>query len=283
MNPMIQVWGHRGCRGAGNPPENSLEAFQSAIDQGADGFELDVFLTRDDQLVVFHDDTLDRMSNGSGNITARTLAELQTLRLKGTTGKPTESIIPTLDAVLDLVERFQREQFHSERAKRFVVNIEIKEMPGKDIASNVFQTVSTRLNRGWRPENFQISSFDFASLRRMKEVAPQLPRGALVHGGHEPWDISPEQLAARVDEIRKLEPHTVNLTVPSLTSETAATIRRAGAEPLVWTCREKNPDHLSRDERHALATSLFDNRVTAIITDYPGPTLRLLGNFFDGR
>src|ERR1041385_827193 len=85
MNAAIQVWGHRGCRGSGNPPENSLEAFQAAIDQGADGFELDVFLTRDDQLVIFqvwgH-----RGCRGSGNPPENSLEAFQAAIDQGADG-----------------------------------------------------------------------------------------------------------------------------------------------------------------------------------------------------
>jgi len=60
MNPL--VWGHRGSRGRGNPPENSLGAFRAALDCGAGGIELDVQLTRDGVPVVFHDAALRRMT-----------------------------------------------------------------------------------------------------------------------------------------------------------------------------------------------------------------------------
>jgi glycerophosphoryl diester phosphodiesterase len=283
MSTTIQTWGHRGCRGIGNPPENSLDAFQAAIDQGADGVELDVFLSRDDQLIVFHDDTLDRMTSGTGETTSYTLAELQQFRLKSADGSLTDARIPTLDEVLDLVQCFRREKTDSQRAQRFVVNVEIKEMLGKDIASAVAQALQPRLQNGWRVKNFQISSFDWKSLRQMKDAAPDLPRGALVHGGQEPWDISPSQLADRLAELGDLSPQTVNLTFRSLSPETAKLIRSAGAEPLVWTCREVNCDDIPRIDRKLIAKSLVDNRVTAIITDFPGPTKRLLGDHVDGR
>src|ERR1051326_7087798 len=106
MIARTQVWGHRGCRGPRNPPENSLTAFQSAIDQGAHGVELDVFLTQDHHLVVFHDDTLERMTDGHGSITSCTLAEIHRLRLKSPDGQITQATIPTLDEVLDIVARF---------------------------------------------------------------------------------------------------------------------------------------------------------------------------------
>ena len=68
-----QVWAHRGA--SAYAPENTLEAFKLAAGQGADGVELDVQLSRDNELVVAHDETIDRVSNGSGYIKDHTLSD----------------------------------------------------------------------------------------------------------------------------------------------------------------------------------------------------------------
>ena len=81
INPGSQrlplVIAHRGD--VSSAPENTLSAFQRAWSIGADGVELDVRLTRDDQLVVFHDRKVDRTSNGQGRVRAHTLAEMRSL------------------------------------------------------------------------------------------------------------------------------------------------------------------------------------------------------------
>ena len=64
MEKQTLVWAHRGA--SGYAPENTLEAFRKAIEMGADGVELDVQLTKDGELVVIHDETVDRTSDGSG-------------------------------------------------------------------------------------------------------------------------------------------------------------------------------------------------------------------------
>ena len=64
MEKQTLVWAHRGA--SGYAPENTLEAFQKAVEMGADGVELDVQLTKDGELVVIHDETVDRTSDGSG-------------------------------------------------------------------------------------------------------------------------------------------------------------------------------------------------------------------------
>ena len=74
---MSIVLAHRGA--SGHAPENTLEAFRLAMDMGADGFELDVHMSRDGQLVVIHDDTVDRTTNGTGLVKELTLAQIQAL------------------------------------------------------------------------------------------------------------------------------------------------------------------------------------------------------------
>src|SRR5688572_20178631 len=83
---------HRGANHLA--PENSLAAFAIAQEQGADVLETDLHVTRDGEIVLFHDHTLDRMSDGHGPIFARSLAELKQLRLRGPDGKLTDERIP---------------------------------------------------------------------------------------------------------------------------------------------------------------------------------------------
>lgn len=76
-----QVWAHRGA--SAYAPENTLEAFRLAAEMGADGVELDVQLSRDGKLVVAHDETIDRVSNGTGYIKDYTLPSLRNCPLTG--------------------------------------------------------------------------------------------------------------------------------------------------------------------------------------------------------
>ena len=74
MEKQTLVWAHRGA--SGYAPENTLEAFQKAVEMGADGVELDVQLTKDGELVVIHDETVDRTSDGSGWVKDFTYARI---------------------------------------------------------------------------------------------------------------------------------------------------------------------------------------------------------------
>jgi glycerophosphoryl diester phosphodiesterase len=90
---------HRGA--SGYAPENTMEAFSLAIDQGADVIELDVHLTRDDEVVVLHDARVDRTTNGRGDVAALTAAEVASLDAGSWFGEPWRSArIPTLREVL---------------------------------------------------------------------------------------------------------------------------------------------------------------------------------------
>ena len=97
IEPYGKKFAHRGLWDA-DAPENSLSAFQKAVDAGY-GIEFDIHNTLDGQVVVFHDDTLLRMCCVEGRIEEKTLAELRGLRLLGT-----EQGIPTLQEVLSLVD-----------------------------------------------------------------------------------------------------------------------------------------------------------------------------------
>lgn len=85
-----------------NAPENSLQAFQNCIDMGVDMIELDLKKTKDNQLVLMHDNTIDRTTDGHGKPSDYTLDELRRFHLKNGLGRPTFHHIPTLEEALNL-------------------------------------------------------------------------------------------------------------------------------------------------------------------------------------
>lgn len=97
----VTVVAHRGDWR--NAPENSLQAFQNCIDMGVDMIEIDIHKTKDGVLVLMHDDTLDRCTNGKGKISEHTYAEIQKLGLRSQHGAwTTRHKVPTLEEVLNL-------------------------------------------------------------------------------------------------------------------------------------------------------------------------------------
>lgn len=103
VNGQIVLFAHRGgymCEEYFQAPENSIANVFKAIELGFDGYEADVWSTRDGKFVIFHDSQLARRSNGSGSITDHTLEELNTLYLKFPSGRLSEEKIPSLEHFL---------------------------------------------------------------------------------------------------------------------------------------------------------------------------------------
>ncbi|MDE7477367.1 MAG: hypothetical protein K2M91_05355 [Lachnospiraceae bacterium] len=97
----MKIWAHRGC--SQRYPENTLLAFEKAIAiQNLTGIELDIQLTRDGELVVIHDERVDRTTNGTGFVRDYTLAELKKLKIDA--GDNPVQTIPTMAEVFDLIE-----------------------------------------------------------------------------------------------------------------------------------------------------------------------------------
>ena len=97
----MQIVGHRG--GASLGPENTLNCIERGMKAAADAIEVDIHLTKDGQLLVCHDQTVDRTTNGKGRICDLTLAETRQLRIVDADGQLTDEHLPTLDEVLTLV------------------------------------------------------------------------------------------------------------------------------------------------------------------------------------
>lgn len=155
------MYAHRGLHN-GERAENSISAFRAAV-EGGYGIELDVRLSKDGQLVVFHDDTLDRVCGREGRVIDFTAEELSTFRLNGT-----DDGIPLFTDVLKLVDG------------RVPLLVEIKEDQGDSKVS----LATCRILKEYKGE-FIIESFNPLSLRVVKEEYPEVPRGILSHRYYE--------------------------------------------------------------------------------------------------
>jgi glycerophosphoryl diester phosphodiesterase len=252
------VWGHRGCKGKGNPPENSLAAFRVALDCGAGGIELDVQLSGDGVLVVFHDADLARMTGVAGEVSATPFAELRKRRLLKWDGHHSAERIPKLTEVLNLVGRCRKD-------RPFVVNVELKDPRSSQAVALLLREY---LADGWKLEEFLISSFEMNCLREMKELVPGARIGTL-------FECSEEDLAQRMAESADLKPAAINIPFSSLTPAALRLIEAAGATAVVWTPNESNPNHLSQSERELLLGRLRERRFITI-SDFPRELLNLL-------
>ena len=239
-----EIWGHRGCRGPGNPPENTLAAFREAVVQGANGVEFDVMRTADHQVVVFHDEKLDKLTNGRGRLKAHTLAELKKLRVMGS-----DEQIPTLQEVLAALNSDDR----------FILNIEIKDV---DAAQGTAEILKAALKLGYIPENFIVSSFARNILASIAAMMPGIRISAL-------YD--------RDEQIEALPfiPYSMHFQLERLDEALVAEIRGAGSRPVAWTSREKLPEK----NKEIWRIREFD---LPIITDYPREMRLALGKLPGG-
>lgn len=163
---MTQVWGHRGA--SGYAPENTLDSFTLALEQGADGIELDVQLTKDGEVVVFHDENVSRVTDGNKNVAEYTLEQLK--ELKVAPGTPGETQIPTLEEVLAAMEPYCK-------SKDLKINIEFKTsiIHYQGIEEKTYALVK----KYGLEHNIVYSSFWAESVKKMKELNPTNQTGML--------------------------------------------------------------------------------------------------------
>jgi len=157
--PMIIA--HRGA--SGHAPENTMAALRLAMDHHADGIELDVMLTKDGQVVVIHDDTVDRTTNGAGKVNELTLTELQALDAGN------GEHIPTLQEVLD------------EFKDQWLINIELKNYTTPFDKLPV--VVARMVKQAGLTESVIISSFNPFNLPRFRRHCSHVKLGLLTVPG----------------------------------------------------------------------------------------------------
>lgn len=165
---------HRGFKGA--YPENTMLAYEKAIEAGADGIEFDVHLTKDRELVIIHDETLERTTDGKGLIKDKTLQELKKLNAsKGYLSCEVQTI-PTL-----------REYFDFAKNKDIITNIELKTsiIRYEGIEKKVYDLI----NEYGIKDKIIISSFNHNSLIKMKEIDREIKCGVLESSRlYKPWE-----------------------------------------------------------------------------------------------
>lgn len=157
----MKIIAHRGA--SAHAPENTLAAFQLALDQGADGIELDVMLSKDGQLVVIHDETVDRTTNGTGKV-----AEMDLVELKVLDAGQGESL-PTLPEVFD---RF---------GGKFLINVEMKNY--SSLFDRLPLVVAAQVRAFKLIDSVLISSFNPFNLPRFHRRVPEVKVGLLTQPG----------------------------------------------------------------------------------------------------
>ena len=231
---MIKIWGHRGA--SGYAPENTLEAFSLASDMGVDGIELDVQMTRDGHVVVAHDETIDRVSNGSGLIKDYTLSELKKFCFNKTHPEYSNIQIPTLREVYELLK------FTS-----ITINVELK--TGNIFYEGLEERVLDLSYRMGMEERIIYSSFNHYTVKKIKAMDSGAQIGMLYSDGL--WNVV--EYAKKLG-VNSIHPGFINLQYPN----TVEYAQNQKLKVYVWT--------VDKEEQMQECLRLG---VDAVITNFP--------------
>ena len=286
--PVLNI-AHRGARAYA--PENTVEAVEKAVSFGAHMVEIDVHLTRDGEVVVLHDDTLDRCSNVRSKFSQRkstfvsdfTLAEIQELDagswyvdelkkpaakrqgfLRSLTDDERRQFITDAELAHYASGKVQhptlRAVLEAAKKHKLLVNIEIKALPRlyPEIADKVVKLV----NELKMEREVIVSSFDHVQLARVRELSTSIATGVLSSDRlHDPARYCRQQLDADAYNpgcYGDSDSLGFNSTTGKLTTDEIQKARKAGVSVNVWT--ENDPKRLR---------ALIDAGVSGIFTDYP--------------
>lgn len=237
----MKVWAHRGA--SGYMPENTMEAFELAVRQKADGIELDVQISADGELVIMHDETVSRVTDGKGLVKEFTLKQLKELKVH-TPGTP-EGIyrIPRLEEVLDLMKKTD-----------MLVNIELKNSiwlyPGME------EKVLRLVEETGLEDRVLYSSFNHYSLIKLKMLDSSVETGLLFNDGLVDVATYGKSLG-----VSALHPAVYHLLYPDFVRN----CKKAGLKMHVWTANA--PEHIEMVKQA---------EAEAVITNYPDRARRII-------
>lgn len=237
---MVEIFGHRGA--SGYVPENTLEAFDLAMKQGADGVELDVQLTKDGEVVVVHDERIDRVSNGHGYVRDYTLRELKEYSFHNHMMEYQNIRIPTLKEVLELL-----------KPSGMKVNIEIK--TGIYWYPEIEQKTLEIVKSAQMEERIIYSSFNHYSIQKIQQLDSQAETAFLFS------DVILD-MEKYTDHrgVKGIHPAVYHLKMSNFLDK----FQENGKRIRVWTVNEEN------DIRE-----FVEKGVTAIITNYPDRAIKI--------
>lgn len=242
MSTQPLVWAHRGA--SGYAPENTLAAFQKAVDLGADGVELDIQLTKDDQIVVIHDETIDRTSDGKGWVKDYTLEELRAFNYNRTKPEYKHADIPTMREVFELL-----------KPTGLFINIEIK--TGVVFYEKIEEKILALTKEMGMEDRVCYSSFNHYTVTRIHELKPDAEVGFLYADG--PIDMPSYGVKHGVNA---LHPALYNLQYDGFVKE----CKEKGLKLNVWTVNER-----------PYMEMCCQYGVDAIITNYPDIAKEVVG------
>lgn len=203
--------GHRGAKG--HLTENTLESITLALEMGVDGIEIDVHLCASGELVVFHDFTLDRLTDGFGEVSTKTYDQLQALTLKG------GYKIPLLTEVLDFIEG------------KCSINIELK---GLHTAKPACAIISHYIDKGWEYSSILVSSFQENELLEVKKINGNILIAVL----------SKASVEEAIEWAKILNATAIHPSLGIITRQSVVDTHNQGFNVNVWTVNE--PEDIAR-------------------------------------
>lgn len=227
------ILAHRGA--SGYAPENTMIAFKKGLELGCNGFELDVQLTKDNVPIVHHDWTVDRTTNGKGEIKNLTLEEIKSLDAgKWFSDEYVGEKIPTLEEVIKLIP------------ENLLLNIEIKSKA--DDNRGIEKKVIELLEKHNRINNTVLSSFNHLCIERIISINSDIKLGVLFEA----------YLIDVFEYMEKFKPYSIHPCNYYITEELVKKAKENDIKVLCWTVNET--------ER---AEDLMKMGVDGIITNYP--------------
>jgi len=238
-----KIWGHRGA--SGYAPENTLEAFSLAVEMGADGVELDVQLTKDEEIVVIHDETIDRVSNGKGWVKDYTLKELKTFNYNKTHPEYEFVTIPTLKEVYTLLKDTE-----------LCINVEVK--AGVICYKGIEEKILKLSDQMGMQDRVLYSSFNHYSIRRIQVLNTNAQIGLLYTQG----------LTNVVEYGIKMGVNAIHPSMDSLKCPGLINLcKQNSLQTHVWNVRDEDISYCC------------EMGVDAIITNYPDRTARIINEY----
>ncbi|MFD2916524.1 glycerophosphodiester phosphodiesterase [Psychroserpens luteus] len=217
--------GHRGAKN--HVAENTIESIEKALEFGVDGIEIDVHKCASGELVVFHDFTLDRMTNASGEIGKYTLKELKSFKIEN------RFLIPTLQEVLDVID------------KKCMLNIELK---GKDTAAETCKIVSHYIeNKGWTNDPFLISSFQEKQLEEVFKINKNLRLGVLTKAN----------VADAMEFAKTINAYALHPNYTLLSKDNVKLAQKEGYKVMTWTVNDD--ESIKRMTSYGVDAIISDN------------------------
>ncbi|WP_257985963.1 glycerophosphodiester phosphodiesterase [Bacillus sp. M6-12] len=241
----MKIFGHRGA--AGTYPENTMISFEEARSAGADGIEIDVQLSKDGEVVIIHDESLDRTTNGSGYVKDKQLKELQKLdashKFSHIYG---ETEIPALQELVDWL-----------KGNNLFCNIELKN--GKFHYPGLEEKVIKLVREAELQDRIILSSFNHYSIVKCKKIAEEIEIAPLYRDGlFTPWTYA-----------RSLGAGAIHPSIKAAPNEIIRESIKAGIAVRPYTVNDDKE-----------IKNLLNIGCSAIITDFPAKAVLIRDQFY---